>query len=559
MSSTGYLSQMRRFNISGPCDPADHYMVPAESRIPELEPLLANKAYFVVHAPRQSGKTTAMRALASRLTREGRYAALHFSCEAARAFSDNVSAAEHRIWLAIQAGAEQRLPEALRPPALQDAPAGGLLTVQLKLWAERCPRPLVLIFDEIDALEGNALKSVLSQLRESFPERPHRFPSTVILCGMKDVRDYKFASGGGPVSAGSSSPFNIKEKSLRLPSFTETELHDLYAQHTADTGQIFTKEALARAWYYTEGQPWLTNALAREVVEEIRVPPTEPITEGHIEEARERLILARATHIDSLLARLSEDRVRRVLEPLIGGGFVLGGTSDEDVEYLRDLGLLARTMPLRIANPIYREVIVRVLAQTAEQNLPELRGRYTLADGRLDMGALLADFLDFWRQHGDLLADGMPYHEVAPHLVLMGWLQKVVNGSKGPVDPSTGVRGAGAPVPEGDAYPGGGRLEREVGVGRGRVDLLLAWPIRRPGEPVQWQREVVEIKVWRDRRPDPLAEGLAQIDEYLARLGLGEGTLALFDRRAGAEPLPERATLESAQSPGGRAIRVLRG
>ena len=524
---------MRIFNITGPCNPAVHYMVPAEARTPDVTGLLTKRAWFVVHAPRQTGKTTAMRALALRLCAEGTYAALYFSCEAARAFPEDVNAAERRIWLAIVEGANQRLPEALRPPPLQEVAVGGLLAVQLRVWAERCPRPLVLIFDEIDALEGSALQSVLSQLRESFYERPERFPSSIILCGMKDIRDYKFASGGGPVRQGSSSPFNIKERSLRLGNFTEAELRALYAQHTAETGQPFTEAALARAWYYSEGQPWLANALAREVVEELRVPAPEPITEAHLDEAKERLILARATHIDSLLARLSEDRVRRVMEPLIGGGLVLGGSSDEDVEYLRDLGLLAPTSPLRIANPIYREVIVRVLAQTAKQNLPELHGRYTLPDGRLNMDALLAEFLDFWRQHGDLLSDGMPYHEVAPHLVLMGWLQKVCNG--------------------------GGRMEREVGVGRGRVDLLLMWPIRRPGEPVRWQREVVEIKVWRDRRPDPLEEGLVQIDAYLSSLGLDTGTLALFDRRAGAELLPERATLGSATTPAGRAIRVLRG
>lgn len=524
---------MRTFNISGPCNPEKHYMVPPESRTPDLSPLLVKEAYFVVHAPRQSGKTTAMRALAARLTAEGRYAALHFSCEAGRAFSDDVAAAEQRVWLAIEKSAEQHLPLELRPPPAQETVAGGLLTVMLTRWAELCPRPLVLVFDEIDALEGNALKSVLSQLRESYPERPQHFPSSVILCGMKDVRDYKSASGGGPVRLGSSSPFNIKDKSLRLPNFSRAEVEYLYGQHTAATGQPFTEGALARAWYYTEGQPWLTNALAREVVEELRVPPPTPITEAHIDEAKERLILARATHLDSLLARLQEDRVRRVLEPMIAGGFVLGATSDEDVEYVRDLGLIAMTTSLRIANPIYREVVVRVLAQTAEQNLPELHGRYVRPDGRLDMDALLDGFLDFWRQHGDLLADGMPYHEVAPHLVLMGWLQKVVNG--------------------------GGRLEREVGVGRGRVDLLLWWPIRRKGVQEGWQREVVEIKVWRDRRPDPLPEGLVQVEEYLARLGLAQGTLALFDRRPGAEPLPDRARMEAARTASGREIRVLRG
>jgi hypothetical protein len=186
---------------------------------------------------------------------------------------------------------------------------GQLAAEQLTRWAQACPRPLVLVFDEIDALAGQPLLGAQPAPRRLSRGGP-AFPWSVILCGMRDVRDYKAASGGGPVRMGSSSPFNIKEESLRLTSFTEAEVRELYAQHTADTGQAFTEEAIACVWTLTQGQPWLTNALAREVVEKIGVPPSEAITEAHILEAKERLILSRATHLDSLLARLREPAVR---------------------------------------------------------------------------------------------------------------------------------------------------------------------------------------------------------------------------------------------------------
>ena len=54
----------RRFNTAGPCLPAWHYMIPAERRLPEAPSLVEQLGYFVVHAPRQTGKTTALRALA---------------------------------------------------------------------------------------------------------------------------------------------------------------------------------------------------------------------------------------------------------------------------------------------------------------------------------------------------------------------------------------------------------------------------------------------------------------------------------------------------------------
>ena len=114
----------------------------------------------------------------------------------------------------------------------------------------------MLVFDEIDALEGDSLKSILSQLRAGFPSRPTAFPlAPNSSCGMRDVRDYKVASGGGPVRLGSSSPFNIKEKSIRLGSFAEAEVRELYGQHTAETGQVFTEDAFARAWSSRRGNP----------------------------------------------------------------------------------------------------------------------------------------------------------------------------------------------------------------------------------------------------------------------------------------------------------------
>jgi hypothetical protein len=348
------------------------------------------------------------------------------------------------------------------------------------------------------------------------------------------VRDYKAASGGGPVRLGSSSPFNIKEKSLRFGNFTEAELRDLYGQHTADTGQPFTEDALARAWELTQGQPWLSNALAREVVEEMQVPPSEPITAAHINAAKERVILTRATHLDSLLALLAEDRVRRVLEPLLAGELTGGNTFDADFAYVVDLGLVAPGLPVRIANPIYREIIVRVLASQAEAAVYADPRSYVAADGRLDMHHLLHDFAEFWRQHGELVAGRLDYPEVAPQLVLMAYLHRVVNG--------------------------GGDVEREVGVGRKRIDLVVRWPYTGAGGRRAMQRVAMELKVWRDRdkKGDPLRQGLTQLDDYLARLGLDEGVLVIFDCRSVAAPIEERTRFEEAQAPSGRKVTVLR-
>lgn len=66
---------MRFFNTTGPCNPTDHYMLPATARLEELniKRLLAQKSYFILHAPRQTGKTTAILELARQLTAAGQY------------------------------------------------------------------------------------------------------------------------------------------------------------------------------------------------------------------------------------------------------------------------------------------------------------------------------------------------------------------------------------------------------------------------------------------------------------------------------------------------------
>jgi hypothetical protein len=183
-----------------------------------------------------------------------------------------------------------------------------------------------------------------------------------------------------------------------------------------------------------------------------------------------------------------------------------------------------------VANPIYREVIARVLAAGAESKVEAEPRSFVLPGGQLDLDKLLREFAAFWRQHGEVLAAGVPYHEVAPQLVFMAFLQRVVNG--------------------------GGFVEREYGVGRGRIDLLVRWPTLEQGQR-RWRLHALELNLWRENQADPLPEGLSQLDSYLERLGLGEGVLVLFDRRAQARSTAP-GTFEQALTPSERKVTVLR-
>ena len=520
------------FNTTGPCRAKDHYMLDPLSRLEDIRSLIDDKMYFVVHAPRQTGKTTTLEALATAITSEGKYAALKFSCEEGQAFDSNIEMVEKVLIHSITAAASLHLPPELRCPDIPEAPVGSRLGQFLCDWAQACPRPLVLFFDEIDALIDDALVSVLRQIRKGFSDRPHAFPQSIVLCGLRDVRDYKVLSGGEP-RLGTASPFNIKSDSLRLANFTAAQVETLYSQHTSATGQSFEPEAAAKAWELTEGQPWLVNALANQVVRKMGIPTSQTITSLDIEKASQEIILARQTHLDSLVDKLSEPRVQRVVEPVLAG-LMTGAdfTYSDDVSYVRDLGLIAAKPPVGISNPMYREVIVRVLAARAADVIDLGRKSFVTSSGMLDVNTIVQEFALWWAENAEFMLASNYYNEAAAQLVFMAWLQRVVNG--------------------------GGIIDREYGVGRGRIDVLVRWPVPNSKNARDWQREAFELKVWRDGRPDPLKDGLQQLERYLDGLNLKQGTLVIFDRRKEALPSATRTQISHTQTPKGYGVMLLR-
>ncbi len=489
---------MKYFNTAGPCRPELHYMLSASARLPELRRLIDQQLYFVIHAPRQVGKTTMMLQLARELTSEGRFNAAVVTVEPGRAFPDDVGAAELAIldtWRTNTA----LMPMELQPPIWPPSQPGGGIGQALRVWAQASPRPLVVFIDEIDALQDNPLLSVLSQLRAGYPQRPLAFPWSLGLIGMRDVRDYKIRSGGSD-RLNTSSPFNIKARSLTIGNFTAEEVAALYLQHTTETGQRFTDEAVARAFHLTQGQPYLANALAKVAVEELQPDLTRPIIVADIERSKDILIERRETHLDSLGERLREERVRRVIEPILAGD-ALFEAPDDDRRFAVDLGLVAKVNGghLQIANPIYREVIPRVLGSSIQDSLNQNSQWYLTPDGRLDMGKLLSAFQQFFREHSESWVERFDYKEAGPQLLMQAFLHRVVNG--------------------------GGRIEREYGLGRGRTDLLLLW-----NHAGGVQRVVLELKVLRKALETTITQGLEQTLEYGERCNADELHFVVFDR-----------------------------
>ena len=507
-----YNAAMRFFNTAGPVNPKDHYCLPPLARLnaEELLSLIQQKKYFVLHAPRQTGKTSALLALMEQLNSSGEYRCVYVNVEGAQAAREDVAAAMQAILSVLGSWVRTTLHDEhvarIWPAILKEHGPFAVLGEVLSQWAAAEAKPIVLLIDEIDALIGDTLIAVLRQLRVGYQRRPAQFPQSVVLCGVRDVRDYRIHSSRDKAIITGGSAFNVRAESLRLGDFSRAEMEALYHQHTEDTGQAFTPEALALMWDLTQGQPWLVNALGYETC--FKMPAgrerTRAITVEQVAEAKEELIVRRETHLDQLTDKLEEPRVQRVIEPILAGDELTTALNKDDVSYVLDLGLIRqeRAGGIRIANLIYQEVIPRELGWNIQSGMSQQTQWYVTPAGRLGMSKLLAAFQEFFREHSEHWVERFQYKEAGPQLLLQAFLQRIVNG--------------------------GGRIEREYGLGHLRTDLLVIWP-----HPAGVQRAVIELKVLHKGLEQTLRAGLEQTRHYLDRCGAAEGHLVIFDRTPG--------------------------
>jgi hypothetical protein len=214
-----------------------------------------------------------------------------------------------------------------------------------------------------------------------------------------------------------------------------------------------------------------------------------------VRQAVEVLILRRDVHLDQLADKLSEPRVERIIQQILAGQGAEDQVEDnlnEDFRYLMDLGLIRKgSQGLEIANPIYREVIPRELTYVSQEFLGQNPKWYILPNKKLDFIKLINAFIEFYKEHGKAWLDKRAYYlEISHHLLLMAWLQRIVNG--------------------------GGRIQREYAAGSGRIDLIIEF---------EGEKFVIEIKTEGNFRRE---RALNQTAEYAKRMGVDKALIAIF-------------------------------
>jgi hypothetical protein len=483
-------------------------MLPPEDRLvgSQLHRYIKDKLYWVLHAPRQTGKTTFLQSWAREINSGGEAVACYVSVEDCQEITEREEAMVTIYRDICDFAGFANLPV----PTVAEKNFEGLLRFTLVQWSKLvAPKPLIVLFDEVDVITDEVMISFLRQLRGGFAGRGvGTFPVSIALVGMRDLKDYLMkAKNGKSVNPGS--PFNIKADSAMLSNFTKDDVDKLFAQRTQETGQQITREALDYVYEQSGGQPWIVNSLfMRATLRILDDESTETVTLELVRQAREQMIEARETHLDSLGERLRDPRVKSVIQTIITGNNNPLGRIDPDVELTIDLGLIKWDVDtgFTIANPVYEEILTRYLSSKYHDSFPSPSSwQWKKPNGELDMDRLLQEFQKFWRRHSEIWEEKADYTEAFPHLLLMSFLQRVTNG--------------------------GGDVDRECAAGRGRMDMLVDYA---------GKCYIIEIKIihYYDSPATVREEGLEQIQEYRDKIdSSAPAYLVIFDRRPKAKEL----------------------
>jgi len=505
----------KRFCIAGPVNQPIYYKIDPLTRwdLGEVLNLINGRQYFLLHAPRQTGKTSCLKALADYLNAQGKYYAVCTSFEGGASAGDNFEKAIENCIKTLLSEVKNTFKDSFdKEKALayfrQCGLSNGIFDI-FQYLSQTFDKPLVLFLDEIDGLVGNSLLMVLRQMRAGYGSRPDNFPQSIVLCGMRDIKDFRIGVSDDHIPSGYS-PFNIISVSLRLGNFTKEDVINLYHQHTEETGQQFENGVVDLVMEYTDGQPWLVNALAYEVTYDMKEnrDRSVSISKDMIAIAKENIILARRTHLDNLVEKLKESRVRRVILPMLTGE--LRQLETDDVSYCVDLGLVKKINGgLFMANSIYQEVIPRELSEQSQGFFPDdIPTLWRNADGTVNVNNLLTLFHDYWYENMGVWASEMSgYKEAAAQIITLTFLQRIING--------------------------GGDIHREYAAGRKRMDIYVKrFYYKGRSKKLHIQKIVLEVKTISDNHnyDTILQKALEQTSAYAKIVGVKEAEILIFNR-----------------------------
>ena len=511
-----YNKPKRYFEKSGVVDPKASYYVPLENVTnmdnQDLKTMVDLGRYFSIFAPRQSGKTTFFEGFCSELEKDPAYISILLS------FQDYKGLDRSKFYSLIQEGISEQLLQRLAEVRCDSLDAvRTLLSTQnitdhisfRKLFQALNrtikAKKIVIFIDEFDGIPLHELENFLTTLRELYQKYKKRTDKALYSVGLVGIRNITKLIVGGV------SPFNIADQ-VSFPPFSLKNVHNLYGQYTDETNQPFIEGAVEKVFEETAGQPWLVNRLGTILTVNVHPDTTAPITKEDVEKAIKFLLKERNSHFDNLLEKAK--RHKETFVEIVFDG-VDYNPDDEDQSWLEQYGLIKEeNEKARVANPIYKRRFLKAFFQESDASADISYKGYYMADGFLDMAAIISDFEEYIIRIGvnAFYAKKKPYEKTGQFL-LTAWLYQFVEGGKG-------------------------ELRYEMPTGLGRMDILLTY---------RGRKYIIETKINRTNINATIERAVEQIcGKYLLTEKAMEGYVVVFDvkTKVGEVRTPQKRQVE---------------
>ncbi|MCP4215952.1 MAG: ATP-binding protein [bacterium] len=510
-NNKAFQKPLRFFEKSGTVNPETSYYVPLEnvvnSDLQDIKTMVDRGRYLSIFSPRQSGKTTFLEKICSQLHADPAYIVLLLS------FEDYEKLDQQEFYSEIESAVYNQLVNRLKEVDCEKTEAvEQLLTnhhltnnISFRQLLEKLNqiiqhKKIVIFIDEFDGIPFAELEGFLNSIRKLYLQFKKVKQKALYSVGLVGIRNITKLIVGGV------SPFNIADQ-VDLPSFSLQNIHDLYAQYTAETNQPFTHEAVKKVYGETGGQPWLVNRLGTILTVNIKPQTVEPIDERDVEKAIKILLEERNHHFDNLYEKAKlykETFVEIVFDHVEYSAY------DEDQSWLEQYGLIKNVEGHAVvSNNIYKAFHLKAFFKEAKIYGDVSPREYETSGNILDMERILLGFEQYITKIGvaAFYKKGKVYEKTGQFL-LTAWLCRFVSG-------------------------GNGELHYELCSGLGRMDMMLTYKGR---------KYIIETKVNRYSDITKITHaGIAQLaQKYLATESTHEGYLVIFDTKrtvgTGCEP-----------------------
>lgn len=473
---------MRIFNTSGACIPEEHYTIMREALVAQGEELVAERRFFTIFAPRQSGKTTYFQLLFRRLESLG-YTTIRVSFEGMKTLS------RKRFYLAFA----DRLARGLIEHGIETTfKFADQLDLQRSLanshWSQR---KLVLVIDEFEETPATVLSELLHIFRDTYQYKQHYALHSLMLVGVSTLAE---------LITSSSSPFNIVDQ-LQIPYFSSDEVQALIQQYTHESGQHFEPAVIKAIYDNTKGQPGLVNALCHHLVTIVATDRSQPISMAHFYPTLKYFLTERFDKNILNVIRKAREKSTFMLKLLFGETAIPFTVNDPDIAYLYANGVVDNVAGyVEIIVPLYSKALLTALRPKLNGEAQEYVSAHDsfqeyVTTAGLNVPAILTRYQEYVQRRGFHAFDTEQLKEGAWHYSLDGFINFFIQQL-------------------------GGDTLVEVPSGRGRTDILIL---------CKGRKYIIETKIFLSQTQ--VEHGKQQLADYCISENIAEGFYVVFTQK----------------------------